>query len=167
MPSMFPLPRSGVRRGPAVTPHTEHRLDHGPECVREARRLVRQAIRGLGGDDDAVDTGALLVSELVTNAVLHGRTGAVLRVLAAGGRARVCVVDGSPMSPRPRGYGVHESTGRGLRLVEGLAASWGVEADSAVSAGGKSVWFEIELHGSASSLDEAALLASFDLSDAI
>ena len=107
-----------------------------------ARRFVSQALRQWGHDDAAGDV-ALLVSELVTNAVLHARSAARLTVELDGLTLRVAVFDASSSRPRLRHYTPDAVTGRGLLLVDRIADRWGVtEAD-----GGKEVWFELALTG--------------------
>ena len=81
----------------------------------------------------------LLVSELCTNAVLHGTGALHLRVLAVPGWVRVEVQDGSDLIPAARAYSERASTGRGIALVEALAADWGVHHVPS----GKLVWFEL------------------------
>jgi anti-sigma regulatory factor (Ser/Thr protein kinase) len=89
------------------------------------------------------ETVGLLVSELVTNAILH--VGASVDVdvrVNPPGVVRVDVRDPSPFQPRRRDAGT-DTTGRGLMLVESLADRWGVD----VTRAGKSVWFEIDVPG--------------------
>lgn len=88
-----------------------------------------------------LDTALLLVSELVTNAVLHAHGEVSLRVQDRGATARIEVGDGSAMPPRMHGFAVESATGRGLRLLDRLAVRWG--ALPAASGGGKVVWFEV------------------------
>jgi len=83
----------------------------------------------------------LLVSELVTNAILHTGTQVEVSLRLAGPRLRSAVADGSLRVPVLRRSGTSVETGRGLQLVEELATAWGVEA----AAGGKTVWFEVDL----------------------
>jgi anti-sigma regulatory factor (Ser/Thr protein kinase) len=82
------------------------------------------------------DTALLLVSELVTNAILHARTDIVVGVIRDNGSVLVEVTDGSATQPTPRQFSVHAGTGRGLTLVAALASKWGVRR----VAGGKTVW---------------------------
>jgi anti-sigma regulatory factor (Ser/Thr protein kinase) len=84
-----------------------------------------------------VDTACLLVSELVTNAVLHARTPMTLAVARAGDGVRISVTDGSPVSPSLRRHSDTATTGRGLRLLDQLADAWKAEGNG----NGKSVWF--------------------------
>jgi anti-sigma regulatory factor (Ser/Thr protein kinase) len=107
--------------------------DHG--APGQARALLREHADGL--DRDLLDTAVLLISELVTNAVLHG-TGEIRLLIDIGGsNARFAVSDegtGTPVvrpDPGPDG-------GWGLRLVGELATRWGVRE------GRTYVWFELE-----------------------
>jgi anti-sigma regulatory factor (Ser/Thr protein kinase) len=114
----------------------------------------------------ARDAAELLVSELVTNAVLHARTQISVEVLAAGDLVRITVHDASTVIPKPRIYGTDSTTGRGLRLIATIARSWGVQRER----GGKAVWCEVRAEDAAPAplvwddhTDAAeALLAAFD-----
>lgn len=110
-----------------------------PTSVGAARRYVGERLRRAGFDDDLVDTAVLLVSELVTNAVLHANTEVEVRVEVARG-ARIEVVDSSERSLVRRDHGTESVTGRGLELVEMLSSGYGVRADAAR---GKAVWFTL------------------------
>jgi anti-sigma regulatory factor (Ser/Thr protein kinase) len=83
----------------------------------------------------------LLVSELVTNAIVHTRTPVGLSVRLTGRRLRSVVSDESARMPTPGAAGRSGGIGHGLQLVEELADDWGVER----TAVGKDVWFEVEL----------------------
>ena len=89
---------------------------------------------------DLAEEAELLVSELVTNAVLHARTPLVVRAAWRAARLRVSVTDESAWLPRPRPQDVERVDGRGLALVETLADDWGVENRPG---DGKTVWFEL------------------------
>jgi anti-sigma regulatory factor (Ser/Thr protein kinase) len=108
------------------------------DSVSVARRFVRARLVHGAAD---VDTAALLVSEVVTNAILHARTSVTLTVELAGEVVRITVRDGSPVQPRIHSFAATSATGRGLRLLDRLAKRWGVDADPAT--GGKIVWFEV------------------------
>ena len=114
-------------------------LDPVPGSAAAARRFVAETLGGWGCDV-LVDTGRLLVSELVTNAILHARTTMTLVVRLRRTGVRVEVHDASPGAPVLRDYGDDAMTGRGLALVDELAESWGVERH----ADGKAVWFELD-----------------------
>lgn len=114
----------------------------------QAPSLARAALRTFSEQADvaAVDgaTLALLVSELVSNAVLHSdappASGIVVRaVLLEQGAIRVEVVDaGSGFTGAPRNR-VRSTGGYGLSLVDMQASRWGIDRD-----GGTRVWFELE-----------------------
>ena len=84
---------------------------------------------------------SLLTSELVTNSLLHARTDTHVVVSAYDGRLRIEVHDGSLVGPSRNRYSADAATGRGMLLIEALAAEWGCELYRA----GKSVWYELEL----------------------
>jgi len=108
-----------------------------PAAVGDARRWVTTALDGW--PEQRVETARLLVSEVVTNAVLHARTGVEVRIELGDGTARVEVADRSPFRPVPKRYRTDAATGRGLRLLAALADRWGVRR----SPEGKVVWFEL------------------------
>lgn len=106
--------------------------------VPAARRFVRaRLVEGVAD----VDTATLLVSEVVTNAILHARTPVTLTVEVAHEVVRVTVRDGSPVPPRINAYPPTSATGRGMLLLDRLAKRWGVDRDPGT--GGKVVWFEV------------------------
>jgi anti-sigma regulatory factor (Ser/Thr protein kinase) len=113
----------------------------GPEFaqVSDARAFVRSACEGAGLCEDAVETAVLLTSEVVTNAFIHGRSEARLRVESDRVRARVQVADDNSRRPQPQPEDADALDGRGLQIV-GLAANdWGVAEDDR----GKVVWFDV------------------------
>lgn len=124
-------------------------LEVGPDPaeVGRARRWARSRLAGSGiGDDEPLaETLILLISELVTNAVVHTGCPAVLRMLfgagaAEAGTVRVEVADISSCPPRPRHAEGGDTNGRGLELVDGLADRWGWQPEGA----GKSIWCEVD-----------------------
>lgn len=136
-------------------------LDADHRAPGAARDLVRELAERAGCERQQVERAVLLVSELVTNAVLHG-DGRALRVTstADGATIRVAVHDRSPGRPVPREVGPDELHGRGLGLVTTLAADWGVEAavdgddpgaGRTGDGGGKAVWFRLPCHAGAGS----------------
>jgi anti-sigma regulatory factor (Ser/Thr protein kinase) len=114
-----------------------------PEAVRHARRFTRRALRawGVGDEPDAI---LLIVSELVTNALVHTDGQVRLDLTLINDRMRVAVADSSPRSPvKPTSIGWEATGGRGILLVEALSATWGTVPVS----GGKQVWAELPLIG--------------------
>lgn len=108
-----------------------------------ARRFARAALHESSAD---VDTVLLLVSEVVTNAVLHARGAIRLVVEDHDEVVRVEVFDSSPLPPRMHHFRLASATGRGLRLLDQLSQTWGVDT---VSGDGKVVWFEVGMPGEA------------------
>ncbi|MET7814327.1 SpoIIE family protein phosphatase [Streptomyces sp. NPDC005395] len=114
------------------------RFPDGPTSVVAARRFVRAALQGAASD--LVGTAELLVSELVTNAVLHARTEVEVSVARLDGRVRVRVGDRRPgRGLVPQRLSPYAGTGQGLALVEKLASRYGADGGDA----GKTVWFEL------------------------
>ncbi|MGW9496103.1 ATP-binding protein [Streptomyces prasinus] len=118
-----------------------------PAEVGRARRWTRSRLAGSGiaADEPLAETLILLVSELVTNAVVHTGCPAVLRLSlpgAAAGEAtvRLEVADRSDRAPVPRCADGDATGGRGLALVDGLADRWGWSTDEA----GKRIWCELD-----------------------
>ena len=103
-------------------------------------RLVEDAASAADGRAD-VDSATLLVSEDVTNAILHARIAVTLTVDVGEDVVRITVRDGSPVQPRVHAFAPTSATGRGLLLLDRLAKRWGVEPDPVT--GGKVVWFEV------------------------
>jgi anti-sigma regulatory factor (Ser/Thr protein kinase) len=116
-----------------------------PGAVRDARAAVRGRLRDWGLDSLA-DLTALLVSELVTNALRHA-TGPIgvslVRPVALGDVLRVEVSDPIPEPPRERAARPEDESGRGLQLVAHTSRRWGTRPGGA----GKTVWFELAVPG--------------------
>lgn len=117
------------------------------DSVRQARSFVSRQLTD-AGLDTAAFTASLLVSELVTNAVLHARTECRVEVDSVGSMVRIAVFDASPRPVLRRRHSVESGTGRGLMLVEQMSRAWGIDENQH----GKSVWFELSEDVS---LDEA------------
>lgn len=126
------------------------RLPPVPASVPEARRLVRNLL-AVVERDDLEDTAALVVSELVTNALLHAGTPIHVAARVEDATLRVEVRDGSSHLPVPRRYASTSGTGRGLLMVEQLVDEWGVQLHD----DGKTVWFTLS-DGERSAADEQA-----------
>jgi anti-sigma regulatory factor (Ser/Thr protein kinase) len=100
-----------------------------PDSANAARVMAHQL---LGDNDPAAETVMLLVSELVTNAIMHSQSGApggtvtvTLCALAAGVLVQVRD-DGGPSEPCLAKFRVDGAEhGYGLLLVDALADSWG------------------------------------------
>lgn len=116
-----------------------------PHAVREAREFVSNSLREWACEP-LIDTAVLLTSELVTNAIMHARTGPTVRMSLKGSALRIEVVDHGEGTPLKRTAAPEDVSGRGLALVEAMAARWGV-IDNDLGTGGarkpKVVWFEL------------------------
>ncbi|MCK9893076.1 SpoIIE family protein phosphatase [Frankia sp. AgB32] len=148
---------TGAEGGPTTSVHAIT-LPPRPDSPRSARRFVLETLRGRL-DDDLLDSALLLVTELVTNVVVHAGTAATVDVRQEGRGVRVGVADRHPVRigmarvkkvdvPRPKSAFPEEADfgadglredGRGLALVDALASSWGTEHHR----GGKTVWFRL------------------------
>jgi anti-sigma regulatory factor (Ser/Thr protein kinase) len=113
-------------------------LPPDPTSAAEARQFVR-AFLADSGESRLDEVAVLLVSELVTNAVVHTRSAPEVTARLDGGRLRVEVEDESPTPPVRHPYDPRAGTGRGITLVGELAAAWGSEPVGT----GKIVWFEL------------------------
>ncbi|KOT30649.1 hypothetical protein ADK41_32475 [Streptomyces caelestis] len=122
-------------------------LPWSPTACSSARAVIRDVLRQWGLDD-LVSTAELLVSELVSNALRHA-SGPLHLTLERVSGLRCLVSDGSADLPRPADAGPEDECGRGLLLVDMLAAQWGCEGGP----GGKSVWFELSGDPCARGLD--------------
>ena len=109
-----------------------------PSSASRARHAARQQLEA-SCPAEVVERAALLVTELVTNAVLHAGTEVVVVVDVAPGCVMVRVSDDSDSRLVARAHEPSAATGRGLWLVEQLASVWGVERVPS----GKEVWCEI------------------------
>jgi anti-sigma regulatory factor (Ser/Thr protein kinase) len=106
-----------------------------------AARVARQALRKRFGEalgPSRTQQLSLVVSELVSNAVLYGKGEVQLRVVADGDGIRGEVVDqGGGFERQVRREGADAVGGRGLLIVEALSARWGIHE------GTTHVWFEL------------------------
>lgn len=106
----------------------------------QARRVVRRMVSPLV-PADVVHTAELLVSELVTNAITHGTGTVRLFVDCVNHCVSVTVSDDDPASPELQPERLLSEGGRGLRMIESLAGSWGVKPHD--DGQGKDVWFRL------------------------
>ncbi|MEX2621502.1 MAG: response regulator [Egibacteraceae bacterium] len=129
-----------LHRAEDASPHdTGVELPASLTSGREARRFLRATLPGWGAED-LLDDAQLLTSELVNNAIVHASSAVRVRLRFADRCLRIEVTDAGAgalqRQPGRRG----DTSGRGLHLVDVLAASWGTSADR----DGKVVWFELE-----------------------
>ncbi|WP_330174697.1 ATP-binding protein [Streptomyces sp. NBC_01498] len=121
--------------------HMRLRLPRHPRSVGRAREALRGLVSLPG---ELGDTAALLLSELVTNALRHGSPPGreiVVSVRRADGLLRLEVEDAGDTVPSPRTPELVDECGRGLALVVALADDWGVEPRRGP---GKLVWVTLK-----------------------
>ncbi|WP_369155503.1 ATP-binding protein [Streptomyces sp. R02] len=140
----------GLGATPAATPSraaAERRfrfeLAAHPGSPAQARRLTRARLTGWSVCEDTCDTAALVVSELVTNAIVHTASSHVVCELHDGDDLlRIAVRDEGCAPGRPRAntrQRPEEEHGRGLLLVDALCRAWGAQEHGP----GLLVWAEL------------------------
>jgi anti-sigma regulatory factor (Ser/Thr protein kinase) len=119
----------------------EQELGRGPAAPGEARRALTRWY-GTSIENGELHRAKLLVSELVTNAVLHGHGRIVLRSTLDEDRLLVEVIDeGRGFEHQLRRHEFDQVGGRGLTIVDAEASRWGIHE------GTTHVWFELERAG--------------------
>ncbi|GAA2145725.1 SpoIIE family protein phosphatase [Kitasatospora kazusensis] len=139
------LRRSAVPGVHASRRMVQHIHQADPDGLVEARTMLRQALAAWGAVALSPDI-ELVADELLTNALVHTDGGAILTaelVASPSPRIRLAIQDRSTEWPRRRAPGETATSGRGLLLVDALAAGWGVEPQGT----GKSVWCEFPVPG--------------------
>jgi two-component sensor histidine kinase len=139
--------------GPRAAGHDDARMTPGaqislelalrptPQTPRIARRRLAERFAAQLGDDELQDA-KLLTSELVTNAVLHGRGQIELTARLDENRLTVDVADeGHGFEPAGLERPFDAVGGHGLNIVDTIASRWGIQA------GSSHVWFELDRRG--------------------
>ena len=118
-------------------------LPHAAHAAGDARAYLRRRAKLL--HPPMLDDALILTSELVTNAVRHGRPAVTLAVQLEPSALIVVVTDTGPELPPlvPRTPHPDSPTGRGLVIVDALATRWGVTPQPGST--GKAVWFALDL----------------------
>lgn len=113
------------------------------QAPARARSALREACAGF--PPAVLDDALLLVSELVTNSVLHGPRTGTLTIAIQHDRHALCVAVGDQGAgdPQRQGFDTTSEHGRGLLLLRALSAAWGVRPASTPP--GKTVWFRLVL----------------------
>jgi anti-sigma regulatory factor (Ser/Thr protein kinase) len=107
------------------------------ESPSTARALIRAELGD--SDEQAVAAAELMISELVTNAVVHAATSIEIALEWTGATVTVEVRDTDPRCPVVRKPSESAPHGRGLLIVRAIAQDWGIR----VREDGKSVWFSV------------------------
>ncbi|MER6674367.1 ATP-binding protein [Streptomyces sp. NPDC000983] len=131
----------GPQRGPSERRFRFELAAH-PGSPAQARRLTRARLTGWSICEDTCDTAALVVSELVTNAIVHTASRHIVCELHDGDDlVRIAVRDQgcAPGEPHPAGQRGDEEHGRGLLLVDALCHAWGAHEHGP----GLLVWAEL------------------------
>ncbi|MFJ3668551.1 ATP-binding protein [Streptomyces sp. NPDC090106] len=136
---------TGRFAGPLPERRFRFELAAHPGSVAQARRLTRTRLNGWSICEDTCDTAALVVSELVTNAIVHTASSHIVCELHDEDElVRIAVGDqgcapGEPGGPHPCGPRAEEEHGRGLLLVDALCHAWGAHEHDL----GLLVWAEL------------------------
>jgi anti-sigma regulatory factor (Ser/Thr protein kinase) len=110
------------------------------DAVRAARHQIRVLVSPHVADKGVLDDVELMASEALTNAFLHGTGDITASITRASGLLHVEVRDGGPGSGPAVSSG-RVNHGRGLGLIEALAAEWGLKLDLFATV----LWFEVSL----------------------
>lgn len=115
-------------------------FDHTTESVSQARRFVTRAIEGAA--PEVIESVVLMASELASNCIRHTNSQFEVTVTRTGSEIRVAATDQGGGEPAVRHPGPSDPSGRGLQIVDLLAADWGVER---LPKRGKTVWFTVQV----------------------
>ena len=119
-------------------------LPHAADAAAVARAYLRRQAHLL--HPPTLDDALILTSELVTNAIRHGRPAVTLAIQLEPSALTVVVTDTGPERPPLVPLTPHPDspTGRGLVIVDAFATRWGVTPQP--GSPGKAVWFVLDLH---------------------
>jgi anti-sigma regulatory factor (Ser/Thr protein kinase) len=125
----------------ATTEYWSHKVDllASEVSVPAARAFVTQNLRHQRCPADLVEDVQLVVSELATNALVHGEAGFAVKLRVGNDVVVVEIEDGSHRGPVMRAPADLDTNGRGVAIVEALSNKWGVKR---YAGGGKAVWAE-------------------------
>ncbi|MFG2519087.1 ATP-binding protein [Streptomyces sp. NPDC048527] len=132
-----------ARSGAASVRRSSFELAPHPGSAAQARKLTRAHLSGWAVCDDTCDAAALVISELVTNAIVHTASSRIVCELHdCDDRVRIAVRDEgwAPGEPHPsRRVAPEEEHGRGLLLVAAVSTAWGAQETGP----GLLVWAEL------------------------
>lgn len=101
-----------------------------PDSPTEARLFTRRLLRSWRVAPSVIEDAELLVTEVVTNSVIHARTPVNVVISRAAGEIRFAVSDRGPGGIEMRAPAPRASTGRGMFLVDRLASGWSAARDA-------------------------------------
>ncbi|MFI8949406.1 ATP-binding protein [Streptomyces sp. NPDC053750] len=104
--------------------------------IGEMRRIARAFLRRCRVSEPVAGLVVLAVSELVTNAVVHGEGEVVLRITVGVDVVRVSVTDHNPAPAVLKEAGPDGESGRGIRLVDAISDAW--------ESSGEETWCEFQ-----------------------
>ncbi len=141
-----------LRPGTAAERRFRFELAAHPGSPAQARRLTRARLTGWSVCEDTCDTAALVVTELVTNAIVHTASSHIVCELHDGADlVRIAVRDEgcAPGVPHQSPQRPDDEQGRGLLLVEAMCRAWGAQEHGP----GLLVWAELARTAAASAHD--------------
>lgn len=144
--SALPPARHGEEGSGGRVRHEGFDLPALASAVAQARERVQGRLHSWGLPEDLGFTAQLVVSEFVTNALVHTESARIsCRLRVCSERLRIEVVDegGCPSQVKPREAGWGDVNGRGLQLVGAVAEQWGVQSGGTCA--GRTVWAELAL----------------------
>ncbi|WP_436958451.1 ATP-binding protein [Streptomyces sp. SudanB182_2057] len=136
------LVEGAALQGGAAERRFRFELAAHPGSVAQARRLTQTRLSGWAVCADTCDSAALVISELVTNAIVHTASSRVVCELHDhDDMLRIAVRDEgcAPGEPHPSPQRPDEEHGRGLLLVDALCRAWGAQEHGP----GLLVWAEL------------------------
>jgi len=130
------------RRPPSTPRRATFLLHRDPTRLHDLRGVLGRLVSSWRLEE-CVDDGvlALLTTELATNAIVHTEMAATATITYFGPFVRVDVHDGSARLAERRDFNRCDIGGRGMALVEAMAADWG----SVVTPSGKRTWFDLKV----------------------
>jgi anti-sigma regulatory factor (Ser/Thr protein kinase) len=111
------------------------------QSIGKARHYAADTLRDL--PSSLVESAILIVSELATNSLRHAQTGFALVIDLDDAQLQIAVTDFGAGEPAMQSPGPTDHSGRGLRIVELLAADWGITPSTPLE--GKTVWFRLTI----------------------
>jgi len=116
-------------------------LTTDPRSIRLARGFLASVARSLDVPEETMSVAELALSEVVTNAVVHGEPPIRVHVDATASHLEISVTDAGPARPRADETRLDATGGRGLAIVAAVAGAWGCDPDP--EGPGKRIWFTV------------------------